>query len=80
MQASQLLYSSLTHMEEHITQSLRDLLNALYRTCCDEEQVVASNVSYHTAVSTHGVRIYWVLVLYSGTDENLSALTYSLHM
>lgn len=51
LQASQLLYSSLTHLEEHITQSLRDLLNAMYRACCDEEQVVASNVSHHTATS-----------------------------
>lgn len=45
IKASQLLYTLLLHVEDHITQHMELLLRTLYQACLDEESNVVKNVS-----------------------------------
>jgi hypothetical protein len=45
LQASQLLFILLYHLEEHATHHIHAIINALYKACQDEDSTVVKQVS-----------------------------------
>ena len=46
LQSSQLLFTLLYHMEDHVTHHIQPVINGLYRACQDDEPLVVTQVPY----------------------------------